>query len=194
MIIDPGLLNHINHRINDHESIEHIRQTLVEVGWDEAQVNFALTEVTTARENTSENDKGNPQIFHLHNNRDGSPLAGRLSIRQYLVGVLLITLVDTVIIFGLVKAYLILPHTPEINTLFFSVSLFVFLINTFTLISITVRRLHDMGYGNTWALFLFLPVINIVFLIFLCAPGSKGNNNYGADPRYFSMFRTLLNK
>lgn len=194
MIVDPGLLNHINHRLNDHESEEDIRQSLIAVGWKEDQVTAALSQVREARTNTTSTQKGNPEIFMLRNHKRKSALSGRLSVHQYFTGLLFVAIIDTIILLILHIGYQTLPHTPEINTIFFTGLLALILFNVFTLISISVRRLHDIGYANTWALFLFLPVINIVFLLFLCKPGMRGKNEYGEDPRFFGTFPLLLNR
>lgn len=194
MIIDPGLLNHINHRLNDQETVDEIRQSLLIAGWDQKQVDQALKEVQEARENTTATEKGNPQIFMLQKRRRNSALSGRLSVRQYATGVLLVLLLNLIIIWSLAQGYDLLPHTQEVNTIFFTALLGLFLFNTFTLISIAVRRLHDIGFDNTWALFLFLPAFNILFLIFLCKPGMHGKNKFGEDPRFFKLLPTLFNQ
>ena len=194
MIIDPGLLNHINHRLNDRESMKNIRASLLEVGWEKKQVDAALKEVEDARNNTSDTQKGNPEIFMARRRRDRSPLSGRLSVNQYLTGLLAIILLNLVILFALMQGYRILPPTQEANTLLFTILLALFLFNTFTLISISVRRLHDIGFDNTWALFLFIPGINVIFLSLLCKPGARGKNKFGEDPRFFHLFNTLFNR
>jgi len=198
-IIDPGLLNHINHRLNDREPIDTIRQSLVDAGWERGQIEQAIREVQAARKNTDREHKGHPGIFMLNprlneSANDSSPLEGRLSVLQYIVGLAFVALFDAVTITPLVWGYHVLPETPERNTIFFTVALGVVLVNIFTLISLCVRRLHDLGYDNTWALFVFVPGINIIFLLLLCTSGTKGPNKYGIDPRPLSLLRTLFNR
>lgn len=194
MIVDPGLLNHINHRLNDHESEDDIRESLLSTGWDTLHIDAALSQVREARVNTTQTQKGNPEIFMPRNHERKSALSGRLSVHQYLVGILLVALIDSIILLILHIGYQTLPHTPEINTIFFTALLALILFNVFTLISISVRRLHDIGYQNTWALFLFIPALNVVFLVYLCKPGMRGKNEFGEDPRFFGIFSTLLNR
>ncbi len=53
-----------------------------------------------------------------------------------------------------------------------------------------VRRLHDLGYSGWLLLILFIPVINIIFgLYMLFAPGKEAGEKYGdrADYRISSV-------
>ena len=48
---------------------------------------------------------------------------------------------------------------------------------------IAIRRLHDLNKSGWWLLVSFIPYINIVFCLYiLFAPGTPGENKYGADP------------
>jgi len=51
-------------------------------------------------------------------------------------------------------------------------------------ISLSVRRLHDIGFSGAWVLVLFLPVLGLLTLLILLsiAPGSSTNNQYGLPP------------
>ena len=51
------------------------------------------------------------------------------------------------------------------------------------LISVSVRRLHDIERSGWWYLIQFIPFIGgLIFLIWLCTPGTSGANRYGSDP------------
>lgn len=63
------------------------------------------------------------------------------------------------------------------------------LVHLFTLalllptISITARRLHDIGMSGWWQLLGLIPVIGWIIVIVLNArPGQEGANEYGSDP------------
>jgi len=44
----------------------------------------------------------------------------------------------------------------------------------------TAQRLHDMGYSAWFTLLNFiLPIIPLIFLVLMCAPGKKDCNKYG---------------
>lgn len=50
-------------------------------------------------------------------------------------------------------------------------------------IALMIRRLHDLGRNGYFFLITFIPLINVIFSIYLfCAPGQVGWNQYGADP------------
>lgn len=50
-------------------------------------------------------------------------------------------------------------------------------------VMLMIRRIHDLGKSGWFAILAFVPVIGIVFSIYLfCAPGQEGWNEYGADP------------
>lgn len=45
------------------------------------------------------------------------------------------------------------------------------------LVSVTARRFHDIGFSGWWCFILLLPIINILFILLLCALNSKTENN-----------------
>lgn len=52
------------------------------------------------------------------------------------------------------------------------------------MLSLGVRRLHDTGRAGWWYLINFVPCIgSIVFLVFVCLPGTVGDNQFGPDPK-----------
>lgn len=58
------------------------------------------------------------------------------------------------------------------------------------IVMITIRRLHDLGKNWTWALLMFIPVVNIAFLIYLfIAIGYPTENEYGPNPLDFVDFK-----
>ena len=50
-------------------------------------------------------------------------------------------------------------------------------------IAVTIRRLHDLDRTGWWYLISIVPLVGpLVLLIFLCLPGTDGNNRFGPDP------------
>ena len=50
-------------------------------------------------------------------------------------------------------------------------------------VMLMIRRLHDLGKSGWFALLALVPLIGMIFSIYLfCAPGQIGLNKYGADP------------
>jgi uncharacterized membrane protein YhaH (DUF805 family) len=91
---------------------------------------------------------------------------------------------------ALVSGFIDTSHGPEISTM---QSMFFLLIVIFTIVywlamitpflSVTTRRLHDIGMSAWWLLLVFTPCIGGLFLT-VCAfiPGKKLPNKYGDLP------------
>lgn len=59
----------------------------------------------------------------------------------------------------------------------------VYLALLLPLISVGVRRLHDIGKSGWWLLIGFIPLIGgLVLLYFYVKPGDAGSNEYGEAP------------
>lgn len=68
-----------------------------------------------------------------------------------------------------------------------NITIFISTVATFVLfyliISIWVRRLHDVGMSGWWALVIFAPVINLIFYVVLIfKAGYPKKNKYGPQP------------
>jgi uncharacterized membrane protein YhaH (DUF805 family) len=50
-------------------------------------------------------------------------------------------------------------------------------------ISLAVRRLHDVGMNGLWLLLAFVPLGNLVLLVFACLDSTPGPNQYGPNPK-----------
>ena len=56
------------------------------------------------------------------------------------------------------------------------------------MISLTVRRLHDIDKSGWWYLINFVPCIGgIVMLVFCCMDGTAGSNRFGDDPKAMNV-------
>lgn len=50
-------------------------------------------------------------------------------------------------------------------------------------ISISVRRLHDLGKSGWWLLLLLIPIVGLVVILYwACLPGDDGDNRFGSNP------------
>jgi uncharacterized membrane protein YhaH (DUF805 family) len=75
--------------------------------------------------------------------------------------------------------YLLLPDYPLPLNLFLY-PLFVFLPS----LAVSVRRLHDLNKNGLFILIGLIPLVGGIWLFVLsCMPGTKGPNEYGADPK-----------
>ncbi|WP_237066896.1 DUF805 domain-containing protein [Microbulbifer guangxiensis] len=53
------------------------------------------------------------------------------------------------------------------------------------LLAPAIKRFHDIGWSGWFFLLLFVLIIKIpVALLLVFMPGSKGDNDYGVNPRY----------
>jgi uncharacterized membrane protein YhaH (DUF805 family) len=53
-----------------------------------------------------------------------------------------------------------------------------------------VSRFHDIGWSGWFVLLMFVPLVDILALIFLLImPGQKGPNVYGEPPRFLGRLR-----
>jgi uncharacterized membrane protein YhaH (DUF805 family) len=50
-------------------------------------------------------------------------------------------------------------------------------------IAVAVRRLHDIGMNGLWLLLAFVPLGNLVLLVFACLDSTPGPNQYGPNPK-----------
>ena len=57
------------------------------------------------------------------------------------------------------------------------------LLLAFPYLNLAVRRLHDINFSSWWLLLYLIPQIGtLVILIFMCIPGTKGENRYDVEP------------
>lgn len=49
-------------------------------------------------------------------------------------------------------------------------------------LAVGARRLHDLDRTGWWLLLAFVPIANILLLVWFCMKGTTGANQYGPDP------------
>lgn len=63
------------------------------------------------------------------------------------------------------------------NLIFILVSIFLIAL----MLSLYIRRLHDVGRTGWWSLLIFMPFVNLFFFVYLVGKkGDKKENKYGA--------------
>jgi len=81
-----------------------------------------------------------------------------------------------VVIDGSPFGRIVLPY----GWLYFLCGIFHFLPS----LSVLVRRLHDVGKSGWWFLIGYVPLIGIIWLLYLlCKDGDHGENRYGNNPK-----------
>lgn len=56
-------------------------------------------------------------------------------------------------------------------------------------LSVSVRRIHDLGRSGWWILLMFVPLVNIGLIIWFMFDGEKQANEYGPDPKAYYRAR-----
>ena len=75
----------------------------------------------------------------------------------------------------------------------FFIHLIIILILLLYLLSIGIRRLHDLGFSGWFILFLLVPLVNIAFTILLVfRAGDKQENKYGSQPKPVFECKSIL--
>lgn len=50
-------------------------------------------------------------------------------------------------------------------------------------LALLAKRNHDLNYSSLWLVLLLIPIVGFIHPIYLCfAPGTKGENKFGAAP------------
>jgi len=72
---------------------------------------------------------------------------------------------------------------PAAILLFFGVGIIAWLAIIVPSLAVSVRRFHDQDLSGWFVLLGFIPYIGgLVMIVFMCLPGTKGDNRYGRDP------------
>lgn len=73
--------------------------------------------------------------------------------------------------------------SPVAIFLFFGVGIIAWLAIIVPSLAVSVRRFHDQDLSGWFVLLGFIPYIGgLVMIVFMCLPGTKGDNRYGPDP------------
>ncbi|GEL08956.1 DUF805 domain-containing protein [Salisediminibacterium halotolerans] len=51
------------------------------------------------------------------------------------------------------------------------------------MISVSVRRIHDLGRSGWWVVLLFVPFLYLFLMAYFAFDGESGPNAYGPDPK-----------
>lgn len=139
---------------------------------------------------------------HITNNSKWYQLLGRIGRLRYMAYQILMSILMYVLLavtaigFGSTAG-----HGNQLNStlilLFIMIMLLPFIF--FTVIVYPKRRLHDLNLSGWLVILIFIPVINVLFSLYLIfAHGNKSINQYGYPPRpnrtihYLAVFVPLV--
>ena len=77
---------------------------------------------------------------------------------------------------------LISPDTVFFSTLGGAPLAVWYLFCFFPMVSVSIRRLHDIDFSAWWLLLVLFPPLNLILILFYLLPGSNRVNNYGKEP------------
>lgn len=115
---------------------------------------------------------------------------GRLSRKSWLLGLLLgwIMFLLAIGALGIVEAiFLPIFENYSISDFIQGLSLiaivYFYIIFVIFIFSLHVRRWHDVGRSGWFSVLLFIPLVNLLILLYLClGKGQDGSNEYGENP------------
>ncbi len=116
---------------------------------------------------------------------------GRINRKNYGLGLLFFFLV--LILFGVILAGTLASYD---STFIIIILLAIYVIFVVHILSLHVRRLHDLGKSGWKTLLLIIPLVNFIILIWLLfAKSEENNNNYGSPlPKDTKFFDALFNQ
>ena len=107
---------------------------------------------------------------------------GRLNRLRYIKYMILLALIAGVSTFVMSSMATLLTGDPN-GSLVMLVTGFWALVAGAGNIALMIRRIHDLGKSGLFVLLAFVPVLGVIFSIYVfCAPGQVGWNQYGEDP------------
>ena len=107
---------------------------------------------------------------------------GRLNRKRYIIYMLAFALAMAAAKFTTSCMATLLTGDPN-GALVMGITLILAVIAGTGNVMLIIRRLHDLGKNGYFAIIAFVPVIGLIFSVWLfCAPGQVGWNEYGADP------------
>ena len=115
-------------------------------------------------------------IMPLQRYADFSGRSRRKEYWMFLLGVVLVAVVLGVIEGVLGLSGMIGPYGPLSTLLLLGILI--------PSIAVQVRRFHDQDKSGWFVLLGFIPLVGgLIVLVFMCLEGTRGENQYGPDPK-----------
>ena len=102
---------------------------------------------------------------------------GRVGRQVYWLSILLLTAVT-----GLSQPFIIDPETDTIVMNFGPLQSFIYTMATICMMTVSIKRLHDLGLSGIFAIALLIPAVAVIATIWLgVRKGDDGPNKFGAE-------------
>lgn len=121
------------------------------------------------------------EVFKKCMTTDFANFSGRARRREYWLFALATFIVSAVI--EIISTLVALSGSAVLVGLMTFISIVVGIAFLIPSLSVTVRRLHDIGRSGLWLLLYLTIVGGLVIFIFSLLAGTVGDNQYGADPK-----------
>jgi uncharacterized membrane protein YhaH (DUF805 family) len=104
---------------------------------------------------------------------------GRIGRQTYILGQLFM-----IALFSFIVARLMAVDGDESATVFWGLMMFALMgVSAWSMLALTVKRLHDLGQPGVLCVLLFVPTINaITVLVLMALPSSPKPNEHGPPP------------
>jgi uncharacterized membrane protein YhaH (DUF805 family) len=109
---------------------------------------------------------------------------GRLARMPYFLYGLVLGVIWVAFVHFVLKPY-INPYLQENNFSWWAfAAIMLYAVVTFWIsFALVIKRLHDYDYNGWWSLLNLIPLVNLIFGLFLLFyPGTKGSNRFGPPP------------
>ncbi|MFK7973324.1 MAG: DUF805 domain-containing protein [Rickettsiaceae bacterium] len=107
---------------------------------------------------------------------------GRANRKEYIIGNLLTLLLLTLIFFSHIIFIAIGSQYSAIGSLMLAMFSLISCLCLIQILSLNVRRLHDLGFSGWWALIYLTGFGLLIKILLICFKGNDGSNKYGDPP------------
>lgn len=99
--------------------------------------------------------------------------------RTHRLGFLAYVLIVNLFVYGLIE--IVVATMQSLAALYAALALSA--IGTLIVVAAVIRRYHDLGHSGWWLLWLFIPLVNFGFFLYLLLwPGEPNENRFGPPP------------
>jgi len=108
---------------------------------------------------------------------------GRISRKQFFLGILFMMVQSLVLLFLLSMTFDLETNTPSTAGIILFIA--VLILNLWQSFALYVKRFHDRNKSAWWMLIGLVPVVGSLWILIECGflAGDKGDNQFGKNPK-----------